>query len=250
MPKKGYKLTIEHKRKVSKALIGIKRSEITRQKMSEAKKGNKYPCGCKRTETTRKKMGEAKRGDKNPAKRPEVRKRIGRSSSLYVKNNPEKIAEMAKKVSKTMTGRKLTDKHRENMSKGRSKAIAEGKINPFSHGLNGHFYSKKNKKKLWYRSSWELQAYKILEQLSKVIKYESEPFYIPYKFQGIERNYIPDILVTYDDNSQELIEVMREDLLEDEMRIVKLKAAKRYCDKNNINFSVWTEKFLFKLGRE
>jgi len=135
---------------------------------------------------------------------------------------------------------------KEKSSRTMSRLIAEGKFNPISHfGKHGYFYSKKNEKRLWYRSSYELQAYKILEQLSKVVEYESEPFYIPYKFQEVEKNYVPDILITYDDDSQELIEVMRENLLVDKQRVAKLKVAEEYCDKHGIKFSIWTEKFLF-----
>jgi len=205
----------EAKKKIS---VGNKGKIITeQQKENISKKLKNKP----KSESHRQKIGNSLRG----RKRPDMSERMKR-------NNPSKRPEVAIKMGRTL-------------SKTRSRLIVEGKINSFSHGKFGFFYSEKNKKELWYRSSYELQAYKILEQLSKVVKYESEPFYIPYNFQGRERNYIPDILITYDDDSQELIEVMRENLLEDEMRIAKLKVAKRYCDKNNMKFSVWTERRLF-----
>lgn len=178
----------------------------------------------------------------------EARKRmsIAQSGSKGVWWGKRLNREHKQKIREGNKGKIVSREAREKMSRTQSQLVKEGKVNLVTHGRSGHFYSKKNKKRLWYRSSYELQAYKILEQLSKVIKYESEPFCIPYKFQKIERNYVPDILITYDDNSQELIEVMRENMLGDEQRIAKATAAKKYCKKNNMSFSIWTEKELFR----
>lgn len=184
--------------------------------------------GQKRTVEQRKRMSKAQRGEK---------------SYMFGKHHTE---EEKRKISKGNKGKIVSKKARMQISETRAKKIVNGEIKYPTHGKNGYFYSQKNKKELWYRSSYELQAYKILEQMSKVIKYESEPFYIPYKFQGLIKNYIPDILVTYDDNSQELIEVMRENLLDDEIRMAKIKSAKSYCKNNNMIFSIWTEKEIFR----
>jgi len=56
------KLTKEHKRNISLALKGIKRSEETRNKMSRSKKGKKMPPVSKET---REKMSNARKGDKH-----------------------------------------------------------------------------------------------------------------------------------------------------------------------------------------
>ena len=68
MPKKGYKMTERHKKKLSVALkgngIGIKRKKLskeTRDKMSESKKGSKHSLETKR------KMSESKIGKKRPS---------------------------------------------------------------------------------------------------------------------------------------------------------------------------------------
>ena len=117
--------------------------------------------------------------------------------------------------------------------------------NPPAHNKHGHYYSAKNDKEMFYRSSYELVAYKILEQLSKVLKYENEPLRIPYiSAEGITKNYVPDILVTYKDGSIELIEVKPECFVNDEITQLKADAAIKYCKENDMEFSFWTERDL------
>jgi len=236
---KRWKLTDENKRNQSLAKLGhitslkgktyeeiygvVKAEMMKKKRKEEFKYKEKYMRGmhCKpHTKETRAKISKAGKGRCHSKK---TREKIGKGNK----------------------GKVVSEKTKMQISETRAKRIAEGKIKYPTHGKNGYFYSEKNKKKLWYRSSYELQAYEILEQLSKVVKYEPEPFYIPYKFQGLIKNYIPDILVIYDDSSQELIEVMRENLLDDERRVAKIKSAKEYCKSNNMIFSVWTEKELF-----
>lgn len=191
---------------------------------------------------------KVKRGATRGKKRPD-------QSKFMKENNPMKCPEVAVKTSKTRIKKGLSAGNNNPMkrpevalknSKAQSQLFVGGKIKVYNYYKDGYFYSQKSQKELYYRSSYELQAYKILEQLSKVIKYESEPFYIPYKFQERNHHYIPDILVTYNDSSQELIEVMREDLLDEKQRIAKINAAQDYANKNNMKFSIWTEKRLFK----
>lgn len=127
-------------------------------------------------------------------------------------------------------------------------AIQRIKNNPRTaggYGKSGFYYSKKNKKEIHYRSSYELIAYKILEQLSKVASYDNEPFSIKYNCFGIIHRTLPDILVTYTDGARELIEVKPEWKLNDKVTILKFMAMENYCKDNNMNFSIWSES---KLG--
>ncbi len=140
-------------------------------------------------------------------------------------------------------GLKMGVKFSEKVSDGVSKAILKGEY-PTGSGKFGYFYSEKNEKTLYYRSSYELQAYKILEQLSKVKSYEIEPLRIPYKFKDINRYTIPDLLITYIDDTKELIEVKPEFKLEFEQEKAKLEAMENYALNNNWLFSIWTEKQL------
>ncbi len=139
-----------------------------------------------------------------------------------------------------------TKEAREHSSRIQSERIISGKCNYRTGSKHqGNYYSAKNKKEMFYRSSYELTAYKILEQMSKVWKYENEPFRIPYiDSEGLTKNYVPDILVTYKDGSKELIEVKPECFVEDDMVMLKAEAAIKYCDENDMEFSFWTEKDL------
>lgn len=67
----GYKHTQEYKENLSKKIMGIKRSEETKKKISESKKGNKYCIGRFMSEETRTKIGNANRGRKLTQKQKE-----------------------------------------------------------------------------------------------------------------------------------------------------------------------------------
>lgn len=120
-------------------------------------------------------------------------------------------------------------------------AKARGKVS-FKYG---HFYSNKNGKKMFYRSSYELQAYNILEQLDVVERYIYEPFSINYEFNGKVYIYHPDLLVIDKTGGKQLIEVKPKGELDDPVNIQKFEGARKFCLKEGINFSIWTEDTLF-----
>lgn len=138
----------------------------------------------------------------------------------------------------------LTDdgiKYREKMSKVAVRRIRAG-WNPQGRSSRGYFYSIKNGVFLFYRSSYELTAYQLLEQLGKVSAYSREPFDVQYRYRGVVKNTVPDILVTYDDGFQELIEVKPSTKLEKmEPERVKVEAIRQYALGNGLGFQVWSE---------
>ena len=111
----------------------------------------------------------------------------------------------------------------------------------------GYFYSNKNQRDMFYRSSYELQSYKILEQLAIVDKYFYEPnkYIVSYKIDGKDYNYKPDLLVIYEDGSKHLIEVKPKKELDDFVNISKFASMRKYCSDKDITFTVWTEENLF-----
>jgi len=121
---------------------------------------------------------------------------------------------------------------------------------PYSHYVTGDYESIKCGNKCgraYHRSSWELIYYRYLDADIKVTKYISEPFKIKYEFNGSIKNYVPDILVWYNDNHQELVEIKPSGLLSQPQNMAKIKAAQAYCDLNNMLFVVLTEEeFQFK----
>lgn len=220
---KNRQVSIETKQKVSKSLQGHITMEETKRKISEKLKGR-----------------------------------------ILVYSNPE---ERIRKISKSMKGVKkppFTDMHKQNIglaSKGKKRApiteehrrkLSEARIRVIQQKggcdynsrryKKGVFYSIKNQKELRYDSSLELCAYQILEQLSKVKSYDRCKFSIDYTFKDSMHKYLPDIEVVYIDGSKDIIEVKPIYLINDEKNQAKFIAAKEYCDRNNMKYSIWTDK--------
>ena len=138
-----------------------------------------------------------------------------------------------------MYGKKHTAKTKEKISKTRAERIINGDYASWFH--KGTHFSKKLNKGVVFRSSWEERAFKSLDVNDNVIDYAPEPFSLEYHYVQ-KRNYIPDILVTYKDGTQKLIEIKPEYFVGDKKNQAKFKAAKKFCKERNIIFEVWTEK--------
>ncbi len=134
--------------------------------------------------------------------------------------------------------------YQRNRSEITTRLYAEGKMDKAGRGRSGYYFSKKNNRKLLYRSSYELAAYKILEQMSVVTIYDIEPFSIPYERDDKFHRTIPDILITYVNGEKELIEVKPLYKFKDDNTILKIEAMENYSENNDMYFSVWTEKEL------
>jgi group I intron endonuclease len=82
----GFKLLVEHKRKISASHIGICPTDETRKKLSEAAKGNKKWLGKKHTDETKRKIGEASKN-----RSLETRKKLRRANSKLTEAQVYKI---------------------------------------------------------------------------------------------------------------------------------------------------------------
>lgn len=102
-------------------------------------------------------------------------------------------------------------------------------------------YSSPKAGKIFYRSSYELRYYIMLDEDISVLNYIVEPFKIPYKFNKRIRNYIPDILVEFIDNAKMLVEIKPEKLVDKPKNVAKRKSAVKYCVKNKIEYKLITE---------
>jgi len=105
----------------------------------------------------------------------------------------------------------------------------------------GYFYSKKNKKKYKFRSSYEKAIFKILENDKNVIKYEYEPIILFFHYKGRMKRYFPDLLVQYTNNSYKLIEIKPKWRFLNISLYLKsqLLVAKDYAERHNMIFEVW-----------
>ena len=96
---------------------------------------------------------------------------------------------------------------------------------------------------MFYRSSWELYVYKILDKLlkNKHIKYVDVPQKIEYVHE-YKRHYFPDIMVEYNDGDFKIIEIKPKSKLLLEMNINKFKYA---FEKFKNKFIILTEHDIF-----
>lgn len=169
--------------------------------------------------------------------------------------NPNLIIANASRGGKSGIGKKLSKSHRDKISKSVSntmKLIKEicpekFKINNKRYKQGWHYSNKVKSGKIYYDSSYELQAFKILDQLITVKEYEKEPFAIEYVYKDRTHNYWPDLLIIYTNNQKQLIEIKPSSQINFDINQTKFKAALEYCSKDNeiINFQVWTEKEIF-----
>ena len=128
---------------------------------------------------------------------------------------------------------------RERISKTRTERILDGDY--ASWFKKGTFESKKCKKSMHYRSSWELIALQALERTPSVSSFDVEPFSIPYLFEGCVKNYIPDILIHKGNQQSLLVEIKPEEFVQDPINIAKFTAAVEYCRIHNYRFEVWSK---------
>lgn len=119
--------------------------------------------------------------------------------------------------------------------------------------------------KIKCRSLWERNVCKFCDENDNIIKWCFEEIVIPY-INPIDQkihNYFPDFVIQFKDKNQIkswMVEVkpkkqtfLKENASKKEkitwiINNAKWKAAKSYCDKNNIEFKIMTEKEIFNNG--
>lgn len=114
---------------------------------------------------------------------------------------------------KKSTARKTTKKkspqtRRTNSSSDKAKHIKDNGAYFKNEYRSGYFKSYKNQEQMLYRSSFEYAYMSKLEKDPKCIKFVAEPFKIQYiDSDGAIKNYIPDLLVLWDNGDTELVEI-------------------------------------------
>jgi len=108
--------------------------------------------------------------------------------------------------------------------------------------LNGYFWSLKNNKEIYFGSSYELEALKALEKNDNIKKFDRCPYKIKYIFKDKKKRYFPDFLV----NDSEIIEIKAEWELTTEQFLAKKLAAEQFVNENNLKFTIWTERQIYK----
>lgn len=122
-----------------------------------------------------------------------------------------------------------------------------GKRKKVPNFKEGFHESKKCGKKMHYRSNYELEVYQCLEQMGNVLKYDVEPFSIPYCFRGKNKRYFPDLIVEFCDGTACVWEIKPKNQKGMEQNQAKWAAAKYFCELRGWNFEVLTEEDINRL---
>lgn len=107
----------------------------------------------------------------------------------------------------------------------------------------GYYFSTKINKKIWFRSSWEKTVLAWLDKNHYVVKFENEPIKISYYYQPDKqnRNYIPDLIVEFQNGEKKMIEIKPKRYHNTIKNQAKFNAAIEYCKQNGLIFEVWDE---------
>jgi len=115
-----------------------------------------------------------------------------------------------------------------------SEKIVQGESVWGSYTKKGHFFSHKNNKTFFYRSSWEEIFMQQLEKDSVVDFYDVESLVIKYMFEGGMHRYIPDFLI----NGSRIVEIKPKFRLTEPKVIAKAKAGTEYAIKNSMTYEI------------
>lgn len=128
------------------------------------------------------------------------------------------------------------------------KLLEQEGIERKSHSVyqSGKYYSKKMNKDFYYRSSYELDYFIILDNNDFILSYTYEELKIPYFYNGEWHNYIPDFVIRFKNDTKEIHEVKPKRMIEyDDNVKIKAKYAKIYCKDNDMIYKFITEDDLY-----
>lgn len=183
-----------------------------------------------------------------------INRKIGSKSGAVGKSWEQKVDSLTKKYKNwflenysNTTNQEIVNKLNVNMTFVKYMAKHFGLKKSYKHKLKllenrkskykqGYFVNKNNER-IFYRSSYELEMLKKLDNDNDVKLYKYEPFSI--------ENYTPDFYVEMNDGKNYLIEIKPERLIYYKHNMVKFNLAKEYVKNNDITkFVIITEKTL------
>jgi len=215
---------------------GSKMSDKWKKEASKRNKGKGNPFfGKKHTNKTKAKMRKNHAdftGDKNPfnawAKNPKNKE--GWLNAL-LKSHKDRRDRCDDKYIKIC----------EDISQRVAKLHIEGKLVSYGRGhKNGYFISKRQRAKIYFRSSYEERFLQICEN-SNEIKFGACKFYIPYiTLGGTTHNYIPDFIL----NDKVVIEIKPKRMLYYGDNKLKHIAGEKYCESKGFKYLILTEEEL------
>jgi len=111
----------------------------------------------------------------------------------------------------------------------------------------GEYESSKMKRLIHYRSGMEEEILGLLDEDKDVSAFYSEPFKIPYFYQGKWHNYIPDFRINFSDATTEVWEIKPASQTDYEVNKAKWASMHEYAQNMGWNFNVITEVGVGKL---
>lgn len=238
----GKEISEEQRERIRQSLLGIKRSDEFKQKLSEYMKHN--PEGIARaTKNVIEKQCTTGMLGKHHSEETKQKLSEAMSGRTYTEEHRQNISEGRKKMLAETGG--FTKEHREKLSKAAARQYANG-FDPQLHHRRGWHESPKAGK-VFYRSSYEKKAYLILDADETVKTYRAETVQIDYYHpkKDIEATYLVDIEIEYVDGSMKWVEVKPAAWLEDDVVVAKLDAGDLYAHEAGVPFEIWTEVELF-----
>ena len=147
----------------------------------------------------------------------------------------ERTPEIKRKISNTLIA-KYASGEIWNDPKKFSDAWARGcyKNAKMGRGIQGHMFSVKNQKDIYFRSLLELNYFILFEQNEEVEYYDVEPFQIRISENS---HYTPDVLI----NTQYLIEIKPSDHLkytDSERFAQEVAVAQQYCETHQYEYKI------------
>jgi len=88
-----------------------------------------------------------------------------------------------------------------------------------------------------------------LEAHPEVLELEVEPFSIPYEYEGVSLNYIPDFLVVLEGGIREVWEVKDRKFLKDPQNQAKFDALNEYVLRHGMNAAIVTLQDIERMER-
>ena len=182
------------------------------------------------------------------------RKFCGRSCATTGERNPMfgKLGEESAMYGKIAWNNGFTAKTDERLRVAGEKISAiicqqfvDGRRNYQNGCRTSYFESAKCNDIFFCRSPYEQRRLEMLESDPDVVWFETEPFRIPYKFEGSTKNYAPDVLVEYSDGRRVLEEIKPKNFTEQPQNLAKFAAARDHAKSVvNMTFVVLTEEEL------
>jgi DNA-binding CsgD family transcriptional regulator len=111
-------------------------------------------------------------------------------------------------------------------------------VSPYGEGISGSFFSEKMFRNIQYESHLELQFLLKLEYARNIVFYLEQPLVISYQFDGLTRNYYPDLFFSFDDGRGVVVEIKPRYQMALYQNLIKWSALYKFCASNGLGMLV------------